>query len=61
MELAALYAVIGMTYLCCAAVTYFFGWCVFHVSKIDRPIFLLVISFLWVIGFFYIVYKGKET
>ncbi|AOG16153.1 hypothetical protein B_027 [Cronobacter phage vB_CsaM_leB] len=60
MELAALHAVFALSYIVCAVITYLFGWCVFHVNGVDRKAALIVLSLLWVIGFFYVIYEGRK-
>lgn len=60
MDFIALTVCFSMTYILCAMITYLFGWCVFHVSDIDSKPLLIVLSVIWVIGLFYIVYEGNK-
>ncbi|UJB55143.1 hypothetical protein [Enterobacter phage vB_EcRAM-01] len=60
MGITALLAVLAMSYIVCAVITYLFGWCVFHVNGVDRKALLIVLSMLWFIGFFYVIYEGRK-
>lgn len=60
MEIIALYGIFVMGYIVCAMITYLFGWCVFHVNGVDNKPRLIVVSLLWFIGLFYVLYEGRK-
>lgn len=60
MDITALYGIIFMSYIVCAVITYLFGWCVFHVNGVDNRPLLIVLSILWFMGLFYIMYEGHK-
>ncbi|AIK67962.1 hypothetical protein CPTMiller_0026 [Citrobacter phage Miller] len=60
MDITALYIIFLMSYIVCAVITYLFGWCVFHVNGVDNKPLLAVVSILWFIGLFYVIYEGRE-